>query len=160
MGLGRLSDTVFEAVLFDMDGTLIDSTPAVIRAWTTWMHEFGLTPEQMGRHHGMPSAQVVRHLLAEDRHVEAIQRIELCETPAQIWEILRATTRHCWPPTGWSCPSASTPAPSAEQLRTGVPDGTVGRADAGVRSSVAGAPCDAPDGVSRRSPRARTPRGR
>ena len=79
MGLGRLSDEVFEAVLFDMDGTLIDSTPAVNRAWTKWMHEFGLTPEELGRHHGMPSAQVVRSLLAEDQHVEAIRRIDELE---------------------------------------------------------------------------------
>ena len=42
MGLGRLADEVFEAVIFDLDGTLVDSTPAVIRAWDTWASEYGL----------------------------------------------------------------------------------------------------------------------
>jgi mannitol-1-/sugar-/sorbitol-6-phosphatase len=79
VGLGRLADEVFEAVIFDMDGTLIDSTPAVIRAWGRWMDEFGLNQDQLGRHHGMPSAQVVRALLAEDQHVEAIRRIDELE---------------------------------------------------------------------------------
>jgi sugar-phosphatase len=33
----------------------------------------------VGRHHGMPSAQVVRALLAEDQHVAAIRRIDELE---------------------------------------------------------------------------------
>lgn len=79
MGLGRLTDEVFEAVLFDMDGTLIDSTPAVLRAWTTWMEEFGLSRDQLGRHHGRPSAEVVRALLPPDQHVTATSRINSLE---------------------------------------------------------------------------------
>lgn len=79
MGLGRLSDEVFEAVIFDMDGTLIDSTPAVVRAWTTWAGEHGLTAEELGRHHGVPSANVVRALVSEHRYPAALARINELE---------------------------------------------------------------------------------
>jgi sugar-phosphatase len=75
VGLGRLADQVFEAVVFDMDGTLIDSTPAVIRSWTTWAGEHGLTDAELGRHMGVPSASVVRGVLTPDRQEAAIARI-------------------------------------------------------------------------------------
>ena len=79
MGLGRLSDEIFEAVIFDMDGTLIDSTPAVVRAWTTWASEHGLTADELGRHHGVPSASVVRALVTEDVYPSALARINELE---------------------------------------------------------------------------------
>jgi sugar-phosphatase len=76
--LGALSDRVFAAVLFDMDGTLIDSTPAVERSWAIWATEFGVQlPTESW--HGIPAAQLVAHLLPADRAAEAIARIEQLE---------------------------------------------------------------------------------
>ena len=79
MDLGRLADEVFEAVIFDLDGTLIDSTPAVMRAWTTWEREYGLAPTDVVRHHGMPSASVVRAVMPEHLHDAALRRISELE---------------------------------------------------------------------------------
>ena len=75
MSLGRLTEEVFEAVIFDLDGTLIDSTPAVNRAWNAWASEYGLAPTEVGRHHGIPSASVVRAVMPEERYEAAVQRI-------------------------------------------------------------------------------------
>ncbi len=33
--------------LFDLDGTLVDSLPAVERAWSNWARRHGLAPEEV-----------------------------------------------------------------------------------------------------------------
>lgn len=65
------------ALLFDLDGVLIDSTPAVARVWHRWAVEHGLHPEIVIRMaHGRPSRSTIRDLLPnadidhEDREVE------------------------------------------------------------------------------------------
>ena len=75
MGFDRLADEVFEAVIFDLDGTLIDSTPAVIRSWTTWAGEYGFAPTDLLRHHGTPSASVVRAVMPKDLQEAGMRRI-------------------------------------------------------------------------------------
>ncbi|MET0695576.1 MAG: HAD-IA family hydrolase [Propionibacteriaceae bacterium] len=79
MGLGQLADLEFEAVIFDMDGTLIDSTPAVERAWTTWAEEHGLTRADLAGNHGVPSAGVVRMFIPAEQQETAIARINALE---------------------------------------------------------------------------------
>jgi sugar-phosphatase len=52
------------AVLFDMDGTLVDSDAAVERAWTTWAGEHGVdATEVITVAHGSPSEPTVRRML-------------------------------------------------------------------------------------------------
>ena len=69
------------ALLFDMDGVLVDSTPAVARVWTAWANRYGLEPDQVVRQaHGRPSIATIRELLpSADHHAEdlAIQKAEI-----------------------------------------------------------------------------------
>ena len=53
-------------VLFDLDGVLVDSTPAVARVWASWAVDHGLDAEETVRKaHGRPSIATVRELLPE-----------------------------------------------------------------------------------------------
>jgi HAD superfamily hydrolase (TIGR01509 family) len=52
-----------DAVLLDMDGTLVDSDAAVERAWTAWASEYGVDAETVvAIAHGRPSDATVRRL--------------------------------------------------------------------------------------------------
>src|SRR5215471_14511410 len=55
-----------EGLLFDLDGVLIDSTPAVARVWTKWALARGFDPEEtVRRAHGRPSIATIRDLLPD-----------------------------------------------------------------------------------------------
>jgi mannitol-1-/sugar-/sorbitol-6-phosphatase len=77
--LGELEDRTFAAVLFDMDGTLVDSTPAVVRSWIRWAHEEGLDPRRLAGQHGVPARGIIARLLPAERVEESVARIEAIE---------------------------------------------------------------------------------
>ncbi len=77
---GPLFDgTVFAAVLFDMDGTLVDSTESVQRSWLHWAGEFGVPAERLVGWHGVPAKQIVETVVDPTRREEALARIEAIE---------------------------------------------------------------------------------
>lgn len=70
-----LTDRVFAAILFDNDGTLIDSTPAVVRSWTTWAHEHGVDGRGLTAYHGVPAAAIIAQVAPHLDQGAALQRI-------------------------------------------------------------------------------------
>jgi sugar-phosphatase len=93
------------AILFDMDGVLVDSTPAVARAWTGWALEHGLIPDEVVRRaHGRPSLATIQELLphgdhaAENREVERREIEDIADVVALpgALEILQAIPESRW----------------------------------------------------------------
>jgi mannitol-1-/sugar-/sorbitol-6-phosphatase len=69
------------ALLFDLDGVLIDSTPAVERVWRRWATERGFDPSVVVAHaHGRPSIATILHFLPKSDHElenRAVERREI-----------------------------------------------------------------------------------
>ena len=67
-------------LLFDLDGVLVDSTPAVSRVWTEWAREHGFDPVDVVRHaHGRPSIATIRHFIPDADHELENLRVENLE---------------------------------------------------------------------------------
>lgn len=59
--VGRTRRYEARGILFDMDGTLVDSTAVVDRTWTELAVKLEIDPgEVVGRYHGMPLAQALK----------------------------------------------------------------------------------------------------
>ena len=64
-------------VLFDLDGVLVDSTPAVARVWAGWAHEHGFDPDEVVKKaHGRPSIATIRELLPHGDHAAENREVE------------------------------------------------------------------------------------
>jgi mannitol-1-/sugar-/sorbitol-6-phosphatase len=65
------------ALLFDMDGVLVDSTPTVARLWRRFALEHGLDPEDVVRRaHGRPSIETVRHYFPTANYEEMSREVD------------------------------------------------------------------------------------
>jgi sugar-phosphatase len=100
-------------MLSDLDGVLVDSTPAVARVWSRWAVEHGFNPDEVvARAHGRPSITTIREYLpyadhdAENREVERreIEDLDgvvpltgaqelLARLPPDRWTIVTSGTR-------------------------------------------------------------------
>lgn len=68
------------AVLFDLDGVLVDSTPAVTRVWARWAEIHGLDPQEVVRTaHGRPSISTIREYLPDADHELENAKVERAE---------------------------------------------------------------------------------
>ena len=100
-----MSEVHCAALLFDLDGVLINSTPAVARIWRRWAIEHGFNPEEVvARAHGRPSLTTVREYLppadheAENREVERREIADLegvVPLPGSL-ELLSGLPENCW----------------------------------------------------------------
>jgi sugar-phosphatase len=78
---GHVDGTIeCSAVILDVDGTLVDSTPAVERIWRAWSAEYGLDPVAVLREaHGRRSEDTIRELLPADQVEYAVRRQQTLE---------------------------------------------------------------------------------
>jgi mannitol-1-/sugar-/sorbitol-6-phosphatase len=92
-------------VLFDLDGVLVDSTPAVARVWRGWALEHGFDPAEVTHAaHGRPSITTIRDYLPNS-DVEAenaeVERREIADVEGVVplpgsLELMRALPPHRW----------------------------------------------------------------
>ncbi len=100
------------AVLFDLDGVLIDSTPCVTRVWRQWAMEHGLNPDEVVHiAHGRRSIETVRIVTPQlDAELEnqEIEGREIADTEGITVFDGAADLLRSLPPTRWTIVTSGT----------------------------------------------------
>lgn len=160
-----------DAILFDIDGTLVDSTAAVERSWTTWARRRGIEPRSvLDVCHGRRASDTIALFVADSERRRAVAehaRLELDDMDGVVAlsgarELLAALPLNRWAAvTSGSrdlmtrrLQRAGLPVPgimiAAEDVAVGKPDPT-GYQQAAVDLHVESAQClvieDAPAGI-------------
>src|SRR5579864_2122557 len=104
---------VCSAVLFDLDGVLVDSTPVVERVWRGWAAEHGLDPDYVIKWaHGRRSVETIRrvapsmdapkeNIKVEQLEIEDLEGVRAIEGAAELiaaipsghWTVVTSATR-------------------------------------------------------------------
>lgn len=69
----------YAAVLFDNDGTLVDSRGSVERSWITWALEHGIDPRSLVGFHGVPAVDIIAAVAPDVDPVAGLARIDALE---------------------------------------------------------------------------------
>ncbi|WP_298321889.1 HAD-IA family hydrolase [Haloactinopolyspora sp.] len=68
-----------DALLLDLDGTLVDSSESIVRSWLRWAAEFDVDPARLADSHGRTSADIVADLVPDTEVEHALARIDELE---------------------------------------------------------------------------------
>ena len=69
-----------KAILFDMDGTLVDSTQVVERAWEVWAARYNISlPDVLVFSHGRPTISTLEHFRPGQDHTADLEELALFE---------------------------------------------------------------------------------
>jgi len=100
------------ALLFDLDGVLIDSTPAVKRVWHRWAVERGFDPVKVVHMaHGRPSRTTIRELMPNydvDREDREIERREMQDLDGVVLLPGARKLLNALPPERWTIATSCT----------------------------------------------------
>jgi mannitol-1-/sugar-/sorbitol-6-phosphatase len=100
------------ALLFDLDGVLIDSTPAVTRVWHRWAVEHGFDPDAVVHMaHGRPSRATIRELLPNsdiEREDHEVERREMEDLDGVVLLPGAQELLNALPPERWTIATSCT----------------------------------------------------